>query len=201
MVENDTKNTDQLINIITFTGMFSVFILFIWCYKQGYFLSVETLQRFIVGFGIWGPIVFVLLQIIQVIVPIVPGAISCVAGILIFGNIMGFVYNYIGICIGSIIVFFLSRRYGSYFVKKAIGHKKYDKFIKYIDDDNKFGTVFSYAIFFPVAPDDILCYIAGLSKMKLKKFVTIILLGKPVSIAIYSMGLTVILQNIYKLIF
>lgn len=201
MVENDTKNTDQLINIITFTGMFCVFILFIWCYQQGYFLSVETLQRFIVGFGIWGPIVFVLLQIIQVIVPIVPGAISCVAGILIFGNMMGFVYNYIGICIGSIIVFFLSRRYGGYFVIKAIGQKKYDKFIKYIDDDNKFSTVFSYAIFFPVAPDDILCYIAGLSKMKLKKFVTIILLGKPASIAIYSMGLTVILQNIYKLIF
>lgn len=201
MVQNDTKNTDLLINIITIAGMIGVFILFFWCYKHGYFLSVETLQRFIVGFGIWGPIVFILLQIIQVIVPIVPGAISCVAGILIFGNMMGFVYNYIGICIGSIIVFFLSRRYGSYFVKKAIGQKKYDKFIKYIDDDMKFVTVFSYAIFFPVAPDDILCYIAGLSKMKLKKFVTIILLGKPASIAIYSMGLTVILQNIYKLIF
>lgn len=201
MVENNIKNTDQLINIITFAGMISVFILFYWCYKQGYFLSAETLQKFIVGFGIWGPIVFILVQIIQVIVPIVPGAISCVAGILIFGNMMGFVYNYIGICIGSIIVFFLSRRYGSYFVKKAIGLKNYDKFIKYIEDDKKFDTVFSYAIFFPVAPDDILCYIAGLSKMTLRKFVTIILLGKPASIAIYSMGLTVILQNIYKLIF
>jgi len=63
---------------------------------------VETLQRFIVAFGIWGPIVFIILQIIQVIVPIVPGAISCVAGILIFGNMLGFVYNYIDICIGSI---------------------------------------------------------------------------------------------------
>lgn len=201
MVENNYKNIDYFINIITATGIIGVFILFLWGYKQGYFLSAETLQTFIVGFGIWGPIVFILVQIIQVIVPILPGAISCVAGVLIFGNMMGFVYNYIGICIGSIVVFFLSRRYGSYFVRKAIGQKKYDKFIGYIDYDKKFDKFFAYAIFFPVAPDDILCYIAGLSKMRLEKFIAVILLGKPASIAIYSLGLTVVLQNIYKLIF
>ncbi|MGB4440341.1 MAG: TVP38/TMEM64 family protein [Sedimentibacter sp.] len=201
MTTSDAKNTDYLINLITAAGTVCVLILLFWSYKHGYFSSVETLQKFIVGFGIWAPIVFILIQIIQVIVPIVPGAISCVAGILIFGNMMGFVYNYIGICIGSIAVFILSKKYGSYFVRKIIGQKNYDKFIKYIDDENKFSTLFSFAIFFPVAPDDILCYIAGLTKMKLKKFITVILLCKPASIAIYSMGLTVMVQNIYKLIF
>lgn len=197
MMSSSAKNTDHIINLITAAGTLCVLILLFWCYRQGYFTSVETLQKFIAGFGIWAPAAFILLQIIQVVVPIVPGAISCVAGILIFGNLMGFVYNYIGICIGSIIVFILSRRYGHLFVRKIIGQKNYDKFIHYLDDDNKFASIFPYAIFFPVAPDDILCYMAGLTKMKLEKFITVILLGKPASIAIYSMGLTVILQNIY----
>lgn len=49
-------------------------------------------------------------------------------------------------------------------------------------------------IFFPVAPDDLLCYIAGLTKMSLKKFVLIIFLGKPGSIFLYSLGLTGIME-------
>ena len=40
-----------------------------------------------------------------------------------------------------------------------------------------------------VAPDDVLCMIAGLTKMSWKKFSAIILLGKPASIAAYSMAL------------
>ena len=46
------------------------------------------------------------------------------------------------------------------------------------------------------APDDLLCYIAGLTKMTLKKFTAIILLGKPGSILLYSLGLTGIMEAI-----
>ena len=44
------------------------------------------------------------------------------------------------------------------------------------------------AIFFPVAPDDFLCYLAGLTRMSLKKFSAIIFLGKPASIAPVQSG-------------
>jgi len=46
------------------------------------------------------------------------------------------------------------------------------------------------AIFFPVAPDDFLCWLAGTTKMTLGRFSAIILLGKPASIALYSLGLS-----------
>ena len=46
-----------------------------------------------------------------------------------------------------------------------------------------------FAIFFPCAPDDFLCMLAGLTKMSWKRFSAIILLGKPGSIAIYSLAL------------
>ena len=53
----------------------------------------------------------------------------------------------------------------------------------------KFDKFFAVAIFFPCAPDDFLCMLAGLTKMSWKRFSAIILLGKPGSIAIYSLAL------------
>ena len=48
---------------------------------------------------------FIFLQTIQVIIPIVPGGASSALGITAFGAVNGFIYNYIGICIGSIYIF------------------------------------------------------------------------------------------------
>lgn len=186
------KYKNNFINIITWIGLLAVVIFVLYGYKTGLFSSAETFRQFITGFGIWAALIFLVIQIVQVIIPILPGAVGCVAGIVIFGPWMGFLYNYIGICIGSIIVFLLSKRYGRHFVKGIVGEKAYDKYIGWVNHGKKFDTMFAFAIFFPVAPDDLLCYIAGLTKMKLRRFMVIILLGKPMSIAIYSLGLTAI---------
>ena len=47
-----------------------------------------------------------------------------------------------------------------------------------------------------MAPDDFLCYLAGTTSMTWRRFTTIILLGTPLSIALYSLGLTVLFQQI-----
>lgn len=191
---------NRLVHVSTCIGLLLIGIFLFWGYKNGLFQSTETFKNFINSFGIWAPLIFLLIQIIQVVVPILPGAVGCVAGIIIFGPWMGFVYNYAGICIGSIIVFLLSKKYGRRFVRGAIGEKSFDKYIGWVDRGKKFDIMFACAIFFPLAPDDLLCYIAGLTKMKLMKFTTIILLGKPMSIAIYSMGLTEIGKYLITLI-
>ena len=50
---------------------------------------------------------FILFQIIQCVIPIIPGGFGCVIGVAVFGPVYGFIYNYISICMGSIINFFL----------------------------------------------------------------------------------------------
>ena len=115
-------------------------------------------------------------------------------------QVWGFVYNYIGISIGSILAFLLSKQYGRPFVRNIIGEKNYDKYIGWLSKGNGFDKAFAVAIFLPVAPDDLLCYIAGLTKMTLKKFTAIILLGKPGSILLYSLGLTGIME-VLKMMF
>lgn len=187
-------------NILTYLGIIGTVLFTIIGYKIGLFSSLDSLQGSIVRFGAFAVIIFILVQIVQVIVPILPGAVGCIAGIALFGNGMGFLYNYIGICIGSIIVFMLSKRYGRSFVKLLVGGKAFEKYIVKTTMGKKFETFFACAIFLPVAPDDLLCYIAGLTEMKAKKFVAIILLGKPLSIALYSMGLTTAFRHLFTFI-
>lgn len=191
---------NKLIQFSTCLGMLITGIFIFYGYKAGLFTSPEAFRNFITGFGIWAMLVFVLIQIIQVVIPILPGAAGCIAGIAIFGPWMGFLYNYIGICIGSILVFLLSKKYGKQFVRGIIGKKAYGKYIDWIERGKHFDKMFALAIFFPVAPDDLLCYIAGLSKMRLGKFAAIILLGKPMSIALYSMGMTTIGKYLLSLV-
>lgn len=52
---------------------------------RGIFDSAQSLQAFIGRFGNYAVLVFILLQLIQVVIPILPGGISTVAGMVMFG--------------------------------------------------------------------------------------------------------------------
>ena len=188
----------RAVNIISMLGLILTAGFMYWAWKQGILTSQENMQKFIMGFGTAAGIIFVLIQIIQVIIPVIPGGVSCVAGVIVFGAGMGFVYNYVGICIGSILVFLIAKRYGRPLMVKMFDKKLIDKYESWTEKNGRFTKLFAMAIFLPVAPDDFLCYLAGTTRMKLKTFTAVILLGKPLSIAAYSMGLNLILQTMLK---
>lgn len=187
-----------VINGSTVVGLLITVAFFVYGIQMNLFTSQTALQTFLQQFGWFAPIVFIIFQAVQVVLPISPGAIGCVAGILIFGSVQGFIYNYIGICIGSIAAFLLSRQYGLNYVMNMSNKKVFNKYIGWLKKTS-FDRIFATAIFLPVAPDDFLCYIAGMSKMKLKKFVLIILLGKPFAIVMYSLILNIIVPKLLPL--
>jgi uncharacterized membrane protein YdjX (TVP38/TMEM64 family) len=192
-MEKRTEVLRTALNIATIAGFILLAGLLFFGYRLGIFGSPETLRQFLLNFGVWAPLVFVLIQAVQVVVPILPGSAGCVAGVIAFGAGMGFVYNYIGICAGSVLAFLLARKYGKAFVKAVTNEKQYAKYEGWLDKGNKFDWFFGIAIFLPVAPDDLLCYLAGLTRMRLRRFVWIILLGKPLALWLYSMGVTSLL--------
>ena len=87
----------------------------------------------------------------------------------------------------------LAKQYGRPFVERSVSEKVWGKYIKWLDSP-KFDLYFALAIFFPVAPDDFLCLLAGLTPMKFRRFVAIILLGKPLALLAYSWGLATALS-------
>lgn len=183
------EKTRKLLNIATVISLSVIVVLTIYGVKTGLLTDRDKLEILVKESGIWGPLLFILIQMVQVVLPIIPGGITCGAGVVIFGAWHGLLYNYIGIVAGSMINFYLARRYGQCFVKYFVKEETYEKYIGWLEKGKKFDKFFAFAIFFPCAPDDVLCLIAGLTRMTWKKFTTIILLGKPASIAMYSLAL------------
>lgn len=150
------------------------------------FTSVEDLQNYIKGFGIVAPLILTLFQAFQVIVPVLPGYLGCAVGAVAFGSLTGFLCNYIGISIGSIIAYFLAKKYGINLVLMMFSEKQYKKWSNRIQKSKSYESFLFIATLLPLFPDDFLCYFSGLMKMNSKKFIWIIILGKPWCILAYS---------------
>ncbi len=179
------KNVKRIFNIITFIITIIIISLIAIGLKKGLFSSPDKIVVHVKKYGIFAPIIFTLLQITQVVIPIIPGGVSSLAGVTLFGSIKGFILNYIGLSLGSLCAFLLAKRFGLKLISMLFSKKTINKYIKYINNE-KFEKFFFITIALPFFPDDLLCYIAGLSKINIKKFLTIILIGRPISLIAYS---------------
>ena len=155
-------------------------------YLDGHFRSIQSLQAYVGRFGIFAPLILVGIQALQVVLPVLPGFLGCIVGTGMFGAMGGFWCNYIGISAGSIIAFFLARRFGVGLVKYMVPMEKYDRFTAWIDRRGCYTAILFLAILLPLAPDDFLCYFSGLTKMSARRFTWIILSAKPWCILGYS---------------
>ena len=165
----------------------------IWLWRMGAFRSVETLQAVVDETGGSAAVLFIALQAAQVVVPFLPGGVSCLAGVVLFGAWKGFFYNYIGIVIGSLLALAMARNLGKPLLQKLFSKKLHDKYEKWTHESKKFNRFFAIAIFLPGLPDDFLCFLAGTTGMSWRKFTAITLLGRPPVIALYSLGLGAVL--------
>ncbi len=185
----EARTSRKLINWTTVATLSASIAVTAYWFHLGVFHDLTSLQTYLGHTGWLGPLLFIAIQIIQVVIPIIPGGISTAAGVLLFGPVAGFTYNYIGIVIGSVINFWLARHYGQAFIQHVVSARTYHKYLAYTHNQRRFDWFFAAAIIAPVAPDDVLCLLAGLTKMSFKKFLAIILLGKPITIAAYSWAL------------
>lgn len=150
------------------------------------FDSFESFREYVAGFGLGGPVVLALIQLLQVVIPVLPGWLGCIVGGALFGAAGGFWVNYIGISLGSIIAFYLARFFGIRLVSKMVSLEKYKPYIEKINKSKSYTTALFLAILLPLAPDDFFCYFSGLIDMSPKKFITIIVIAKPWCILFYS---------------
>lgn len=181
---------ELILHFCTIISFLMIGIFLLYGFKKGIFSSSEALEKYIISLGLLAPAVCMIIQAIQVVIPILPGAIGCVVSVILFGPVWGFIINYLGISIGSIIAFLLSKKYGIKLIKSIFGVKTFNKYNNWLEKGKFFNIFFAVAIFAPIAPDDFLCYLAGLTKMSVRKFAIIIILCKPFSILLYSIGLT-----------
>lgn len=138
------------------------------------FPSLESIRDYVRSFGILAPIIFVGINILQVIVTPISHYFIGIAGGFIFGTVFGFIYNYIGRVIGSILAFYIARKIGFPIIRKFIKNETINKFTSLMERGS-FIIFIMYAL--PFFPDDEVSYLLGLSKISFFVYLVIILLG------------------------
>ncbi|PZO95308.1 MAG: hypothetical protein DI617_04185 [Streptococcus pyogenes] len=176
------QKTFKLLGIL---ALIASFIAAFWLYKKGLLSDTNALKHFILRYHFWGPFIFIVVQIFQIIFPVIPGGLTTVAGFVIFGPVEGFIYNYVGIIVGSIILFELVRVYGVKFILLFVDQKTFQKYEQRLDTKG-YERFFIFCMASPVSPADLMVMLTGLTRMSFKRFLIIILLSKPISIISYS---------------
>ncbi len=134
------KSIWRLISLMALVACIGIAV---WGIQCGVFTSRQSLEEIVAGYGAIGPVLFILIQIVQVVLPILPGGISCLAGVILFGAVKGFIYNYVGICIGSLLAFALAKNYGRPLLPKIFGEKMLQKYDGWTGNKKRFEKLFA----------------------------------------------------------
>ena len=184
----DQNRLKKLMNAASMALFVLCVALGIWLWRKGVFQSKEALQDFLTNYGGSATTLFLVLQAVQVVIPILPGGVSCLAGVLVFGPWLGFVLNYVGISLGSFVAFAMARNWGKPLLNKLFSKKLHEKYERWTHESRRFDRLFALAIFLPGLPDDFLCFLAGTTGMSWKKFALITVTCRPLMIFAYSLG-------------
>ena len=143
---------------------------------EGIYSSSDKLSKFLQSLGPYSPAVFVLLQVLQVIAAPVPGELTGVAGGYVYGQTFGFILSTVGLALGSWIAFELASILGRPFVERFVSQDVLHKF-DFLTTNT--GATLCFLLFLiPGFPKDYLCYLLGLSRMKLATFLLVSIIGR-----------------------
>jgi uncharacterized membrane protein YdjX (TVP38/TMEM64 family) len=135
--------------------LFLVICLFLYYYHDIYhsfrvarhfFSDKERLNHFITSFGFYAPLVFISLQMLQVVFAPIPGELTGFIRGYLFGIVPGFIYSSVGLTLGSMFAFLLSRHLGMPFVHRFVGQETMRKFDRLMERQGPFFH-FSFSSF------------------------------------------------------
>ena len=136
----------------------------------------EGIKAYIQSWGAAAPLVFMVIQVIQVIFAPVPGEISGFVGGYVFGATRGFIYSSIGLAAGSAINFWIGYALGFRYIRKIIPQKNLEKFDRFVTHQ---GVIVLLGMFlFPGFPKDYLCIFLGATALPFKMFILLAGFGR-----------------------
>ena len=122
-------------------------------------------REYLLSFKGWGFVVYVLIQAVHVLLIVIPGDIFDVCGGYVFGVPKGTLLSMIGIMLGTVAAFYISRMLGYSFISRFIPAEKISK-IGDILNSTKGTKGMLILCLMPLIPKDLMMYIAGLTPVK-----------------------------------
>lgn len=200
-IDKETDEKRKKIHTISIVVAIIIIAITVYAFINGYFVDQTKFGNFLAKFGIFAPFIFIVIQAFLTIFPVSPSGITNLSVVLAYGPIYGFLLNYIAIMIGSIINFYLGRKYGKKFIGLLFDEKTINKQIEWLNKGNKIEKMFIIVLIVPFLPDDISCIICGMTDFKFSRFLAITAFIKPWAIATILYIMMNGYEALYKLIF
>jgi uncharacterized membrane protein YdjX (TVP38/TMEM64 family) len=189
-----------LVAVIFLASCLIVFVFLnsgMWDQLLGYYdlaTDREWLRQVVKASGWAATLVFVGLQIGQVLFAPIPGELTGFLGGYMFGALNGFLLSTIGLTIGSMINFGIGHVLGERVVRKLVRCETYEKYNQMV----QYKGILVIFIFFliPGFPKDYLCMFLGLTTLPARVFFVLSTVGRlPGTLALSLQGASIFEKN------
>ena len=175
----------KIISIFLFI-ILSILIILFFVLKKEYpsLVSLATIRSFILSFGVWGPIITMLMVTVQTVIMVIPDFITIIASSAIFGWVYTALIAWIGSLLGATICFYIGRLLGRDFIIKLSNKSMISKIDNFFNKYGRYSILIARLI--PFIPFDLTSYFAGVTALSIGEFLIATALGELPATILYS---------------
>ncbi len=166
------KNWLKLLLVLLFFAIISVITYLI--FRAFGVADISSLKQLIEDSNQYGFLTFLLIEILLFVlfcfVPVLNTALVAL-GCVLFGARISFFISWFASIVSSFVLFFLGDKFGEKLAIKLIGKEELEHAQDLVDSKSKLLLPIVFSI--PIFPDDAICIVAGMTKMKFSFFIII----------------------------
>ncbi|UOY92354.1 VTT domain-containing protein [Ectobacillus sp. JY-23] len=176
--QNALYNLFRIISIYFFVAVIAVFL----TYLISSFIVItdakglETIFREHMSFA---KLMYFAICFAQPLILPLPEAVTVVAGSTVLGSFTAFFLGFLGSVAGIVTMFFISRIGGMKLVKRLVNEKQLQQYHQFLEKNEVLILIVLFVI--PILPDEVICAGAGISGVKVRRFLLIAILSKAIT--------------------
>ncbi len=154
-----------------------------------------TFKRWMDKFGYFDEVVFILIRTVQTVVKVVPAAPMEIGAGYAWGAVLGMVYCLIGNILGTFLVLWLIKRYGTRVIEKFFSVKNL-KFLHVLQSSKRLHWMLFFLYLIPIVPKDAITYFVSFLPVKTGPFLLVTTIARiPAILVITTCGAALAQQN------
>ena len=161
----------------------------------------EGLEKFvneIQSTGIFGALILILIQTLQVVVAFIPGEFVELGAGVMFGPWLGLLLCLIGLNLGTALIFLFVRWFGKAFVQDNVREREFER-LKFLNNPRRALIIMFFIFIIPGIPKDILIYPVPLTKVKLHHFMIVSTIARIPTVITSTITGSAVIENNYTL--
>ncbi len=139
--------------------------------------SVDKFESWISEYTGLGIVIYIVCQVTQIVLSVLPGQVIQIAGGYIFGFFTTFLISIAGAFIGTVVTFYLAKLLGKNAIMLICGEERFHKYTALMNTDRARKIIFLIYLI-PGLPKDVTAYAAGVSNINVVEFTLLSLIGR-----------------------